>query len=166
MLIAEPTRTWHILTRAAFRFTFVYLGLYSLASSVLPSIFVLPYSSPGTGLGTLWPMREATSWTAVHVLGMTSPLLYSGNSRDTNFFWAQLFLVLSIAIVITALWSFLDRRRNDYVFLEKWFRLFIRFALAAQMIYFGMLKIIPTQFPAPSLLTLVAPAGNLSLQGF
>ena len=43
--------------------------------------------------------------------------------------------------------------------------LFVRFALAAQMIYFGMLKVIPTQFPSSSLLTLVAPVGNLSLQG-
>src|SRR5207247_818050 len=34
------------------------------------------------------------------------------------------------------------------------------------MLYVGMVKVIPTQFPAPSLLTLVAPVGNLSLQGF
>jgi hypothetical protein len=41
----------------------------------------------------------------------------------------------------------------------------MRFAVAAQMFYFGMVKIIPTQFPAPSLVTLVAPVGNTSLQG-
>jgi hypothetical protein len=31
------------------------------------------------------------------------------------------------------------------------------------MFYFGMAKVIPTQFPPPSLVTLVEPAGNLSL---
>jgi hypothetical protein len=62
-------------------------------------------------------------------------------------------------------WSVLDRRRQEYVVLHKWFRLFIRFAVAAQMLYFGMVKVIPTQFPRPSLITLLAPVGNLSLQG-
>jgi hypothetical protein len=47
--------------------------------------------------------------------------------------------------------------RTDY-----WFRLFLRFALAAQMFYFGMAKVIPTQFPPPSLVTLLKPVGNLS----
>src|SRR5262249_43480868 len=78
----------------------------------------------------------------------------------------QLFVVVLIATTATLVWSVLDRRRSNYITLHKWFRLFMRFALAAQMLYFGMVKVIPTQFPAPSLLTLAAPAGNLSLQGF
>jgi hypothetical protein len=35
--------------------------------------------------------------------------------------------------------------------------------MAAQMFYYGMAKIIPTQFPPPSLVTLVEAVGNLSL---
>ena len=35
--------------------------------------------------------------------------------------------------------------------------------MAAQMFYYGMAKIIPTQFPPPSLVTLVESVGNLSL---
>ena len=60
-------------------------------------------------------------------------------------------------------WSDLDRQRTQYVTLHKWFRLFIRFALAAQMFDYGMAKVIPTQFPAPSLVTLVEPLGQLSV---
>jgi len=157
---------WRPSTRLAFRFAFAYFGLYSLLSHILIYLFVLPHTLPAQGLGTLWPMFDVTSWVAVHIFGITTPIVYTGNSRDTNFFWVQLFLVLFLAIAATILWSLLDRRRENYVTLHKWFRLFIRFALAAQMIYFGMVKVIPTQFPAPSLLTLVAPVGNLSLQGF
>ncbi|HVZ23815.1 MAG TPA: hypothetical protein VG871_22230, partial [Vicinamibacterales bacterium] len=40
--------------------------------------------------------------------------------------------------------------------------LFLRFALAGQMFFFGMAKVIPTQFPPPSLVTLVNPVGNLT----
>jgi len=128
-------------------------------------IFLPPGTMPGQGLGTLGPMYRLTSWTARQVLGITNPLVYTGNSRDTEFFWVQAFLILSVATIATAVWSVLDRRRQDYVVLHKWFRLFIRFAVAAQMLYFGMVKVIPTQFPTPSLITLIAPVGNLSLQG-
>jgi uncharacterized membrane protein YphA (DoxX/SURF4 family) len=38
----------------------------------------------------------------------------------------------------------------------------IRFGLAAQLFYFGMAKVIPAQFPPPSLVTLVEPVGQLS----
>src|SRR6516162_5563772 len=159
-------KVWHPFTSLAFRFSFAYLGLYSLLSHLLISMFVLPNSRPGQGLGTSWPMFDATAWVATHIFSIRTPLTFSGNSRDTNFFWVQLLLVLFVAGGATVLWSVLDRRRGNYVTLHKWFRVFIRFALATQMIYFGMVKVIPTQFPAPSLLTLVAPAGNLSLQGF
>jgi len=111
-------------------------------------------------------MFDVTSWIAVHIFGITTPLVYTGNSRDTNFFWVQLFLVVVVALIATVVWCVLDRRRENYVTLHQWFRLVMRFAVAAQMLYFGMVKVIPTQFPAPSLVTLIAPAGNLSLQGF
>jgi hypothetical protein len=44
-----------------------------------------------------------------------------------------------------------------------WFRLFVRLALAAALFEYGMTKVIPTQFPAPSLATLVTPVGDLTL---
>jgi hypothetical protein len=157
---------WNPSTRAAFRFAFVYLGLYSLISHLIVYLFVLPGILPGQGPGTLWPLYDLTSGVAMRVLGITVPLVYTGNSRDTEFFWVQLFIVLVVAVAAAVVWSFLDRRRKHYETLNKWFRVFMRFALAAQMLYFGMVKVIPTQFPAPSLITLLAPAGNLSLQGF
>jgi hypothetical protein len=157
---------WNPSTRVAFRFAFVYLGLYSLISHLIVYLFVLPGILPGQGPGTLWPLYDLTSWVAIHVLGITAPLVYTGNSRDTDFFWVQLVIVFVVAVSATIVWSFFDRRRKQYESWNKWFRLFMRFGLAAQMLYFGMVKVIPTQFPAPSLITLLAPAGNLSLQGF
>jgi hypothetical protein len=149
----------------AFRFAVTFFGLYCVVSHLLVYLFVLPGILPGQGLGTRWPLYDLTSWVAVHIFGINEPLVFTGNSRDTNFFWVQLFLVFVIAVVATVVWCAVAKR-SEYQALSKWFRVFIRFALAAQMIYFGMVKVIPTQFPAPSLITLLAPAGNLSLQGF
>jgi hypothetical protein len=153
---------WRPATRVAFRFCFVYFGLYSLATQIYGGVIIIPnFSLPG--LGTVWPMREITSWYATHLFGVTAPLVYTGSSGDTVFYWVQTFWLLVFAVLATAVWSELDRRREHYAVLHAWFRLFIRFALAAQMFYYGMAKIIPTQFRPPSLVTLIEPVGNLSL---
>ena len=110
-------------------------------------------------------MREITFWIGEHVFGVSAPLVYAGNSRDSTFFWVQTFWLLITAILATSVWSVLDRRRDSYEALHRWFRLFVRFALASQMFEYGMTKVIPIQFPSPSLMTLVTPVGNLTLQG-
>jgi uncharacterized membrane protein YphA (DoxX/SURF4 family) len=85
------------------------------------------------------------------------------NTGETEFFWVQTFWVLIAAVAGTVLWSLLDRHRDNYTTLHKWFRLFARFAVAASMFEYGMTKIIPVQFPGPTLNTLVTPVGNLSI---
>jgi hypothetical protein len=157
---------WKPATRLLFRFCFVYFNLYCLFTNMGSSLFILPGDLPApASLGPLWPMGKVTSWIAVNVFGINEPLVYLGNSRDTNFFWAQAFWLAPFAALAAGVWSVLDRRRENYLTLHKWFWVFLRFGVAAQMFYFGMVKVIPTQFPRPSLITLVTPVGNLSLQG-
>jgi uncharacterized membrane protein YphA (DoxX/SURF4 family) len=107
-------------------------------------------------------MRDMTLWTARHVFGF-SGVDDAGSGGEPLFFWVQTFGVLVVAVVATAVWSAIDRRRENYAVLHKWFRLFVRFALAGSMFEYGMTKIIPTQFPPPSLETLVTPVGDLTL---
>jgi hypothetical protein len=145
----------------AFRFCFVYFALYSFATQIVGGLLLVPDTS-FPNLGTRWPMREITFWFATHLFHVTEPLIYSGNSGDTTFHWIQAGWLLVVAAVLTTIWTVVDRGRPHDAALEKWTRLFVRFALAAQMFYYGMAKVIPTQFPAPSLVTLVEPVGNLS----
>jgi uncharacterized membrane protein YphA (DoxX/SURF4 family) len=149
------------MTRFAYRFCVVYFTLFCFATQVAGGLFILPNAAL-PAFGTLWPMRAITTWLAEHVFGQIPPLVYQGNSGDTVFHWVQTGWLLVLAIVVAAAWSAMDRRGNDER-IRRWFRLFVRFALAAQMFYYGMAKIIPTQFPPPSLVTLVEPAGSLSL---
>jgi hypothetical protein len=152
---------WSRASRVAFRFFFVYFGLYCLATQIVGGLILYPgFSFPS--LGTRWPARELTLWLARHLFHVSSPLVYAGNSGDTVFHWIQTCWLLAIAVLVSAIWSTIDRGRTDYVVVHKWFRLFLRFGLAAQMFYFGLAKVIPTQFPAPSLVTLVEPLGHLS----
>jgi uncharacterized membrane protein YphA (DoxX/SURF4 family) len=145
-----------------FRFCVVYVTLYSLATQIVGGVLLTPWFSV-PALGNVAPMRTITEWLAEHVFGLRPPLLVIGNSGDTAFHWIQNAWLLVLAILITALWLTLQPRRESERRWHTWFRLFIRFALAAQMFYYGMAKIIPTQFPPPSLVTLVESVGNLSL---
>jgi hypothetical protein len=146
--------------RVLFRFGVVYLVLYSLATQIAGGLLIVP----GAGLpslGTRWPMRAITEWCATRVFGVTAPLVYTGNSADTIFHWVQMAWLLVASAVIAAVWWGGDRARHDG--LRVWLRLFLRFALAAQMFYYGMAKVIPSQFPPPGLVTLIEPVGASSL---
>ena len=94
-------------------------------------------------------------------------MAYDSNSGsgDGMFAWVLAFCLLVIAILATGFWSVLDRKRENYVKLHKWFRLFIRFSLAGQMLNYGILKVIPVQMPYPSLTRLLEPFGNFSPMG-
>jgi uncharacterized membrane protein YphA (DoxX/SURF4 family) len=149
-----------LIQRAAFRFAVVYLGLFCVASQFLGGLLLFP-GGQFPALGTSWPMRDITNWLGTHVFHVQT-LAYAGVSADTPFHWVQLAWLVVLAAIITAIWSVRlkpDATDNGVV---RWFRLFFRFVLAAQMFYFGMAKVIPTQFPPPSLVTLLKPVGNLS----
>jgi hypothetical protein len=150
------------MSRTGFRFCVVYFGLYSAATQLLGGVLLLPgFQLPA--LGNAWPMRDITLWVAEHIVGLTPPLRYTGNSGDTAFHWIQTAWLLVAAIAVTAIWSALARTKTEHAALRKWCRVFLRFALAAQMFYYGMAKVIPTQFPPPNLVTLIEPVGSASL---
>jgi uncharacterized membrane protein YphA (DoxX/SURF4 family) len=149
-------------TDVPLRFCVVYFTLYAVATQIVGGVILTPWFSV-PALGNVAPMRTITEWLAEHVFGLRPPLLFVGNSGDTSFHWVQNAWLLVLAVLLTAAWLTLQPRLDRQHRWHAWFRLFIRFALAAQMFYYGMAKIIPTQFPPPSLVTLVESVGNLSL---
>jgi uncharacterized membrane protein YphA (DoxX/SURF4 family) len=157
---------WSFIHSAGFRFCFVYFGLFCLTTQIFGSLIdpVLRVGIPSPGM--LWPMRQIVFWTAVHIFGVKTRLVYMGSgSGDKTFDWVLAFCLLIITVLVAGLWSALDRRRENYIVLEKWFRLFLRFALAAQMISYGLDKVIPLQMSFPYLANLIEPYGNFSPMG-
>src|SRR5258708_4503939 len=135
------TPHWSFTSRVAFRFTLVYFGLFCVATQILGALLPIPdVAIPDPA--ALWPLRPVTFWTASHIFHAKLPLVYTGSgSGDKTFDWVLAFCLLTFAALATGLWSILDRRRENYVALHKWFRLFIRFALAGQMFTYGMYKV-------------------------
>jgi hypothetical protein len=156
---------WNLALRIAFRFWMVYLGLYCVATQII--ITLTGANLPD--LATVWPLRPVISWIGAHILHVNAPLtvFWRGGSSSTDcmFGWVTAFCVLVIATAATVVWSLLDRRRENYAELHKWFRLFVRFALVGQMMIYGFFKVFPGQMTYPSLIRLLQPFGTLSPMG-
>jgi uncharacterized membrane protein YphA (DoxX/SURF4 family) len=111
----------------------------------------------------LWPL---IGWVAAHVFGVKSQLVFQGSgSGDKTVDWVLDFCLLIAAMAATIVWSWFDRRRLSYPSLYRWFRLFIRVALAGQFITYGLVKAIPLQMPFPFLTQLMEPYGHFSPMG-
>src|SRR5438876_5695934 len=120
-----PVPRWSSRTRIGFRFAFLYLGLFAFATQISGSLFLIP-NTGFRGFGVLWPMREITLAIGAHLFHVTAPFVFDRNSGETIFFWVQTFWLLIVAGLGTAVWSVLDQRRENYVSLHKWFRVFVR----------------------------------------
>ena len=156
---------WSFASRVAFRFCFVYFGLYCLTTQIFTGLFPIPKVDI-PDLSALLPLRQIIFWAAAHIFRAATPLVYTGSgSGDKTFDWVLVFCLLVFATLSTVLWSLFDSKRENYVTLYKWFRLFIRFSLAGQMLGYGMAKVIPLQMPFPFLGRLLEPFGNFSPMG-
>lgn len=160
-----PPVQWSLFKRIAFRFFFVYFTLFCLSNQIFGGLFIIPKVDI-PDLGSLWPLRQITFWTAAHLFHATLPLVYTGSgSGDKTFDWVQVFCLLVFAMLVAGVWSILDRSRPNYIGLHKWFRLFLRFAFASEMFLYGFAKVIPLQMPFPPLTRLLEPFGNFSPMG-
>jgi hypothetical protein len=162
----EPlTEYWSNAKRVAFRFCFLYFGLYCFYTQISTALISIPNMEIGDP-SAFWPMRQIVFWIAAHIFRARLPLVYTGSgSGDKTFDWVMTFFLLVFCAAATLIWSVLDRRRENYVTIYKWFRLFIRFALASQMIGYGIDKVVPLQMPFPYLARLLEPFGNFSPMG-
>jgi hypothetical protein len=160
---SAATRRWPSGLRVGFRFCFVYFSLFALSNQIISVLFTLPNGAAPPLLGSRWPLRQITIWVAAHVLRRPVINITDFPGGDTWYDWVLVFSLQVLALMITAVWSALDRRRENYRAIHKWFRFFMRIALASEMLGYGLAKVIPTQMPFPSLTTLVGPFGNFPL---
>jgi uncharacterized membrane protein YphA (DoxX/SURF4 family) len=156
---------WSLATRVMFRFCVVYFSLFVLGTQMLGGLINIPHVDI-PDFSMLPPIHPAVFWTAKHIFGVQKALVDSGSgSGDKTFDWVEAFCFAVAAALATLVWSVLDRRRAAYPGLKKWFRLVLRFALAGQMLLYGLVKVFPLQMGFPGLQKLLEPYGSLSPMG-
>ena len=163
--IDRPVVRWAPATRVAFRFCVLYFGLYVVTTQMLNGLLVIPnFGIPS--LETVPPLRNVIEWTALHVCGITRPLVITGSgSGDKTANWVAAFCLLVISALGTVVWAAVDRKRSAYPSLDRWFRLFMRVAVGTTMLGYGIVKAFPLQMPYPPLTRLLEPFGNFSPMG-
>lgn len=163
---AEPgPQPWPEVTKIAFRFCFLYFGLFCLLFAQITFAFLGIVGHWLPERAVMWQMTAlgpAVSWVGRHVFGIEAVLHQDSGSGDQAAIWVLVFCLLVVAIVGAAVWSWLDRRRPDYARLSAWFLTFVRLCVAGQMLFYGFAKLVPTQMPAPSLTALLRPYGEFS----
>jgi hypothetical protein len=157
MAETDALRQWSPATRVAFRLTFVYLALYTFAfvANAIPDLF----------------HRYTDFWDVIvlevgaRVFGVAITARPSQGSGDTTWSYVQVFCFLVLAVAATVAWTLLDRRRPAYPRLFRGLRFWVRYYLAAIMLLYAAVKVIPTQFSPPTLDRLVQPFGDASPMG-
>jgi hypothetical protein len=152
-------RRWHPFVRTGFRFAFVYLLLYNLPFPLT----AIPYvDKAAEWYNSLW------SWIVPRVaraaFNKEVATVFNG-SGDRTFDYLLVACLLLIALVITVIWTVLDRKRLGYPTLYRWLNLYVRFSLGTTMIGYGAFKVISSQFVAPSLERLMQSYGDSSPMG-
>jgi uncharacterized membrane protein YphA (DoxX/SURF4 family) len=105
-------------------------------------------------------------WAGKHVLGISSELSFAmTGSGDKTSDWVALFCIASLALIITAIWSVVDRRRAHDERVRETVRIVARYTLAFVLLGYGVIKLFFGQFPPPNAGRLLQPYGESSPMG-
>lgn len=153
---AAATPRWPVWQRVLFRFFFIYLGLQIAPWNWLARIPGMRFVSGWYFQAVNWAVRvtNARFW---HV---RDELVLPNGSGDTSWSWAQLWLFLAIAIIGTAIWSLVDRRRESYPKAAYWLRTVTRYYIAMFALSYGIIKVFALQMSFPTLSQLATPLGD------
>ena len=161
---AQP-QPWPEVTKIAFRFCFLYFGLFCLLFAQITFAFLGIVGHWLPDRAVMWQMTvlgPVVTWVGRHAFGVEAVLHQDSGSGDQAAIWVMIFCLLVFSVVGTAVWSWVDRQRQDYSRLWVWFLTFVRLCVAGQMLFYGFAKLIPTQMPAPPLAALLRPYGEFS----
>jgi len=108
-------------------------------------------------------IHQMVLWVGKHVLRVHReiPTAFTG-SGDRTFDYVLLFCVFVLAVLVTLIWSILDRRSNEYNRLAGWLYIYVRYVLVCSMFVYGLSKVIKLQFQFPPSHWLVETYGEAS----
>ncbi|MEC5144034.1 hypothetical protein [Chitinophaga sp. 212800010-3] len=140
---------WSVPVKALFRYFTAYLLLYTFGN---------------LGFSDLW--NTPITWAGKLLIDPSFTIkIWPNGSGDTTYNYLQVCCMAVTALLIFLIWSVADRKRNNYNRLLYWVTLLFRYTLAMTLMSYGMYKIVPAQFPFPSLYRLDQHIGDMSPMG-
>lgn len=149
-----PTiQNWSFFEKTSFRFFFVFVLLFIFSFS-FPHEYI-----PDIGKYTSPFFEALVKWCAKNIFRTEHPFT-SELISDSTGLYIHTAILLVLSALISAAWSFTDRKTAHYNFLSYWFIVIVRYYLALQLLVYGFNKIFKWQFYLPEPNTLFATVGN------
>lgn len=157
-----PAAVWPPWKRLGFRFLATYFLLYTFPFP----LDALPWLGGKLSQGTQWLWQQAALWVGHGVLGIEGEI-FTGRtgSGDTTLDYLKLLVLLALAVLVTLIWTLIDRKRQAYPRAARWLVVGCRFYLGIVLLGYGLAKVVPTQFSTPSLNRLLQTYGASSPMG-
>ncbi|HUI83192.1 MAG TPA: hypothetical protein VL240_03165 [Candidatus Binatia bacterium] len=160
------TKRWSLATRIGFRFVFAYFILYVLPGPVGALSSYKP-SSVLENNGANWVWHRIVPWVGTSLFHLKAADLAEApnGSGDELYDYVLIPCLLVTALLVTAIWSWLDRKRPNYEVLHEWLRLLMRMTVGWGMLGYGIKKLIGAQFTPPTLARQLQPFGQATPMG-
>ncbi|QBQ40792.1 hypothetical protein E2P86_06350 [Sphingobacterium psychroaquaticum] len=159
--VLANSSVWSPLKKLGFRFSFIFILSFILLKNngTFPLFNII--SKPFIALS-----QQFTPWFAKHILHYQYDYaIFTNGSGDTSYDWVVLLVLFLLALLGSAIWSLLDRKRKNYDIGYYWLTLFIRYYIALMLINYGAIKLTHSQMPAPGLSRLMQPLNEFSPMG-
>jgi uncharacterized membrane protein YphA (DoxX/SURF4 family) len=160
---SENSKSWSIskrfFTLLSIYFAFLILDFTSSDELYPHIIYVMmtPYTE-------FW--HWIVPWFGEHILHLSYPITVKPNgSGDTTYNYVLQLLWIIFALLITTVWTILDRKRPSYHQFQYWSRIVIRYFLAYMLFVYGFVKVVKLQFPFPDLIRLTEAYGDSTPMG-
>lgn len=156
-MLTSPS-DWPLWRKIIFRFTAIYLVLYCINFFGLAQ---LPLINTVYGIYTA-AEKVVVEWLNQSLFHIKDALVPIAGSGDTSFGYAELCFHSLMAVVGTALWSLLDRKRPSYETAYYWLIVGLRYYVSMVSFVYGIIKVYAQQMPFPNLSQFATPLGDLS----
>lgn len=165
MTVQNLPTYWPLWQKIIFRILFLFLLFFTLDYLYGTFAFVFGVKS-GNGQELeqfLSILNQALYWldTQLYHIGY-NPGTNRNMSPDRAFGIVLYVSFFILCLLVSAVWSWLDRKRPSYNQLNYWFRVYLRYAVAIIMLNYGVIKIMLVQMPYPNAVALLGRVGDQS----
>jgi uncharacterized membrane protein YphA (DoxX/SURF4 family) len=156
-----PSSAWTSTQRVLFRFAVAWFLLYIFfnPNGILPGV-------DDAFNFYIAPFHRFIPWLGLHLLRLAKPItIFTNGSGDTTYDYVALLLICILAVLTSAVWTLLDRKRTSYSTLYYWVTTILRYYLGITLLTYGFAKVFKMQFPYPGIVTMLEPYGDSSPMG-
>ena len=150
---------WHPAIKFLFRFCFVYFFLYCFPFPLDGFDFTTPVAKPYYHFFDWLVPLIGRKWFHLKAV-ITFPLF--DKVDDSRYGLVFIYCTLIISASATIIWSYLDWKRKNYLNLNEWLKIYLRYFLAAYLFGYGFVKVFPSQFQEITASRLVMTVGDQS----